>query len=176
MDTRGHGTPVERARDKRPRVGAFLAAAAAATATLAACGPSPAEPAAGELSAVVVSRNDQPMLFGGGTVDSWSRVVVLTREQLLTAFETSWPGRETPDDHDLARVVIRMNVEELPPGRVAEVSDGHFRVPWQEAGRYLCLGNEYQDVVTTAGCVAVYAEAPAKVTLESSIGGFRLKT
>ena len=161
---------------RRPRVTASIFLVGAATALLAACSPSPAEPAAGELSAVVVSRSDHPMLFDGGAVDSWSRAIVLTRDELLAAFETTWPGRDAPDDHDIPRVGITVNVDDLSPGGVAKVSDGRFRVPWPEAGRYLCLGDEYQGVVTTAGCVLVDAEAPAKVTLESSMGGFRLKT
>jgi hypothetical protein len=125
---------------------------------------------------VVVPRSDHFLAFGGGTVDSWSRVIVLTRGELRAVFETSWPGRDAPADHDIGRVVIRVDVDDLPPDGLAEVSDGRFRVRWPEAGRYLCLGNEYQGVVTTAGCVLVDAEAPAKVILESSIGGFRLKT
>ena len=116
------------------------------------------------------------MLFAGGAVDSWSRVIVLTREQLLAAFKATWPGRDTPDDHDLARTNIEVNVDDLSPDGHAAVSDGRFRVPWSDAGRYLCLGNEHQGVVSTAGCVMVDAAAPAKVTLESSVGGFRLKT
>lgn len=169
------GTQVERARDGRPRAALSLYLVVVATVSLAACGPSADEPAGGELSAVVVSRNDHPVLFGGGTVDSWSRVLVLTRDELLAAFETSWPGRDAPADHDIASTVIKVNVDDLAPDGLADVSDGRFRVPWPEAGRYLCLGNEYQGVVTTAGCVLVDAEAPAMVTLESSIGGFRLK-
>ncbi|PFG38233.1 hypothetical protein ATJ97_0705 [Georgenia soli] len=124
---------------------------------------------------MVVSRGDHPMPFDGGTVDSWSRVIVLTHDELLAAFETTWPGRDAPDDHDIAYVGMNVNVDDLPPGGVAEVSEGRFQVPWPEPGRYLCLGDEYQGVVRTAGCVLVEAEAPAKVTLESSIGGFRLK-
>jgi len=109
-------------------------------------------------------------------VDSWSRALVLTREQLLVAFETTWPGRDAPDDHDIARTNIKVNVDDLPSDGLAEVRDGRFQIPWPEAGRYLCLGNEHQGIVTTAGCVMVHAEAPTKVTLESSIGGFRVKT
>lgn len=116
------------------------------------------------------------MPFDGGTVDAWSRVIVLTRNELLAAFETTWPGRDAPDDHDIAYVGIKVDVDDLPAGRLAEVSEGRFRMPWPEPGRYLCLGNEHRGVVRTAGCVLVEAEAPVKVTLESSIGGFRRKT
>ena len=182
MHTRPRGTAVGRARSSGPRPRSIpLRAATAVTAmtaamALAGCGTSPDEPAAGELSGVVVSRNDHPIVFGGGTVDSWSRVLVLTREELLAAFASSWPGREEPVDHDIASVVVAVDVDDLPPDGLAEVREGRFHVPWPDTGRYLCLGNEYQGVVTTAGCVLVDAAAPAQVTLESSIGGFHLKT
>ncbi|GAA4286298.1 hypothetical protein GCM10022262_06570 [Georgenia daeguensis] len=175
MQTKIPGTPA-RARGRSPRVARKALLVAAATLVLLACSPSPDEPEAGELSAVVVSRSDHPMPFDGGTVDSWSRVIVLTRDELLAAFEATWPGRDAPDDHDIPRVGIELNVDDLPAGRLAEVNEGRFRVPWPEPDRYLCLGDEYQGVVTTAGCVLVDAEAPVKVTLEISIGGFRLRT
>lgn len=125
---------------------------------------------------MVVARSDHPMPFDAGTVDSWSRVVVLTHDGLLAAFATTWPGRDTPDDHDIPSVGIKVNVADLPPHGIAEVRNGRFRVPWPGPGRYLCLGNEHQGVVATAGCVRVDVEAPAKVTLESLMGGFRVQT
>jgi hypothetical protein len=154
---------------------AAMTPAMTAAMTAAGCGTSPDEAAAGELSAVVVPRNDHPMLLGEGTVDSWSRVIVLTRDELLAAFESSWPGRDVPAAHDIASVVITVDVDDRSPERMAEVREGRFRVPWPVADRYLCLGNEDHGVVTTAGCVLVDAEAPATVTLESSISGFGLE-
>jgi hypothetical protein len=107
---------------------------------------------------------------------SFSRVVVLTRAELLAAFEATWPGRDAPADHDIPSMVVEVDPEDVPRDLLVEVRDGRFRVPWPEAGRYLCLGNEHQGVMTTAGCVQVDAVAPAKVTLESSIGGLGLRT
>lgn len=175
MRARGPGRRVVGTGATGPRPVLSVVLAAAVTTASAACGPAPEDPDVGELSAVVVSRNDHPVLFGGGTVDSWRRAVALSPGRLLTAFETTWPGREAPDDHDISRVVIEIRVDDLPPDDLAEVRDGRFRLSWPHGGRYVCLGNEYHDVVTTAGCVLVDAEAPAKVTLVSSIGGLALR-
>ncbi|MFC7362692.1 hypothetical protein [Nocardioides astragali] len=140
------------------------------------CAPSPEDAATGELTGVVVSRNDHPLPFGGGTVDSWSRALVLTRDELLAAFEASWPGRDDPADHEIASIVIKVDVAEVRPEDMAEVDGGRFRLSWSEAGRYVCLGNDQRGVVTTAGCVLVDVDAPAAITIESSIGGFSVES
>ena len=159
----------------RDRTRAQLLVAGAGLLVLTGCGPSPEKPDEGELTAVVVSRNDHPILFGGGTVDSWSRAVVLTRDELLAAYDDRWPGRDEPADHDFAYLVVEVAIADIPAEAVTDVAEGRFRLPWSGAGRYVCLGNEHEGAVSTAGCVLVDVEAPAAITIESSIGGLGLR-
>lgn len=152
----------------------LLVAATALLAVLTGCAPSPDDPGEGELTGVVVSRNDHPILFGGGTVDSWSRALVLTRDELLAAYDATWPGRDEPKDFEIAAIKVDLDTAAVPADGVADVVDGRFRLAWPDADRYVCLGNEHQGVVTIAGCVLVESEAPAAITIESSIGGFAI--
>ena len=115
-----------------------------------------------------MSRNDHPMPLGGGTVDSWSRALTLTRDELLAAYEATWPDRDGPADHEIAGIHVEVDVAEVPPEAMTEVDDGRFRLSWPDTGRYVCLGNEHLGVVTTAGCVLVEAEAPAAITIQRS--------
>lgn len=152
----------------------FLVAATALLVSLTGCAPSPDDPDDGELTGVVVSRNDHPILFGGGTADSWSRAVVLTRDELISAYDATWPGRDEPEDFEIAAIVVEVDDAAAPAEGAADVVDGRFQLPWPEADRYVCLGNEHQGVVTTAGCVLVESEAPVAITIESAIGGFSI--
>ena len=149
----------------------FVVAATTLLMSLTGCAPSPDDPGEGELTGVVVSRSDHPVLFGGGTVDAWSRALVLTRDELLAAYDATWPGRDEPEDFEIAAIVVEVDDAAAQAEGAADVVDGRFRLPWPEPDGYVCLGNEHRGVVTTAGCVLVESEAPAAVTIESSIGG-----
>lgn len=73
-------------------------------------------------------------------------------------------------------MVVTQDVDDLPPDSRVELREVRFRVPWPETGRYLCLGNEHDRALTTAGCSRADVETPATVTLESAIGGLRLES
>jgi hypothetical protein len=165
------------------RVGLILLAAW----TVAGCSPSPEDPGAGELTGVVVSKGDSIVLGDGGTSDAYDRVVVLTADQLVEAYRTTWPGRDDPEDHDYQNINVRIPVADLvaldeqdapaPTAAVAQVEDGRFRIPWQVGPAYVCLGNEIRTdadnelVVDTSGCVMVDRSPPTSVTIETGYGG-----
>ena len=174
-DTQGEDGPMSGTRRGRPaEAGAppFLGAAIALLVSLTGCAPAPDDPGEGEITGVVVSRNDHPILFGGGTVDSWSLALVLTRDELLAAYDSTWPGRDEPEDSEVAAIVVEVDEGSAPAEGAAPVVDGRFRLCRPAADRYVCLGNAHQGVVTTAGCVLVESAAPSAITIESSIGGF----
>lgn len=156
---------------------------------LTACGVTPDEPGAGELTGVVVSRGDSLVIGGDGVSDTYRRVVVLGRDELLDAYFGTWPGKDEPEQHQYAGLVVRLPVSRLvelrqgdpaPAGpAVADVSGGRFRVPWSGDPRYVCLGNpatvDGVEMVSTAGCVEVTEPPPAAVTLVVHIGGVALE-
>lgn len=153
---------------------------------LTGCGVSPDDPEPGELTAVVVSRADHPMIdFGSGPSDTYTRVLVLTEEDMLEAFEQTWPGYELPQQFEYAYLGVDVplaEVHDLEDGgdpvdgpAVANVSEGRVRVPWSGEPRYLCFGNlNDREEVHTAGCVLVDEDPPAAVTVQISIGGLSL--
>jgi hypothetical protein len=93
---------------------------------------------------------------------------------LLAAYDATWPGRDEPEDFEIAAIKVELDTAAVPADGVADVVDGRFRLAWPDADRYVCLGNEHQGVVTTAGCVLVESEATVAITIESSIGGFAI--
>ena len=167
------------------RVGAGLVAAG----LLTACGATPDEPGAGELTGVVVSRGDSVVIGGDGVSDTYRRLVVLRRDELLEAYASTWPGKDEPEPHEYANLVVRLPVSELVElgqdhpatagPAVAEVSEGRFRVAWSDDPRYLCLGNPATvdgiEMVSTAGCVEVTEPPPAAVTVVVHIGGLAIE-
>lgn len=154
---------------------------------LVGCSPSPANPGPGELTGVVVSKGDSIVVGDGGASDTYDRLLVLTADELLEAYRTTWPGRDDPEDHDYQNTGVRIPVADLvaldeqdapaPTAAVAPVEDGRFRIPWDSGPRYVCLGNEIRTdaddelVVDTSGCVMVDKAPPASVTIEAHHGG-----
>ena len=178
------------AHRRTPGRGTCVCLALAATAVLAGCGPSPDGPGPGELTGVVVSKGDSIVVGDGGTSDTYDRLLVLTADELLEAYRTTWPGRDDPEDHDYQSIGVRIPVAHLvaldeqdapaPTAAVAPVGDGRFRIPWDSGPKYVCLGNEIRTdaddelVVDTSGCVMVDDDPPASVTIEAHYGGLAL--
>lgn len=170
-----------------PGRGASVCLALAATAFLTGCSPSPEDPGPGELTGVVVSKGDSIVVGDGGTSDAYDRVLVLTADELLEAYRTTWPGRDDPEDHDYQSIGVRIPVADLvaldeqdgpaPIAAVAPVEGGRFHVPWEGGSTYVCLGNEIRTdaddelVVDTSGCVVVDEAPPASITIEAHYGG-----
>jgi hypothetical protein len=153
---------------------------------LTGCGASPSDPGRGELTAVVVSRQDQFMFgLGSGVSDVYTRVAVLSEQDLLDWYAATWPGRERPAASDYRNVVVKIPLETLTPvadagaaddrPAVAEVDAGRVRIPWSGAPRYLCFGTEHDAEITTDGCVAVDRQPPAAVTVQLNYGGLALE-
>lgn len=174
------------ARRSATRVGrlapvASLPAALVAAVVVTACGVSPEDADAGQLTGVITSRQDSFSLPGGGPVESYDRVVVVTREKMLTAYERTWPGRRAPRSFEYAYIGLTFSEADLaeltasgePPAgpAVAPVTGGRLRIAWSGEPRYLCFGTAYMGKVRTDGCALVDEDPPAEVTFQVSIGG-----
>lgn len=163
-----------------PTVAALIAAVG-----LAGCGVSPEDAEAGQLTGVVTSRSDSFSLPRGGATDSYDRVVVVTEDQLLAAYERTWPGRRMPEPYeygylgltfpesDLAQLTASGDVHE--GAAVAAVTGGRLRIAWADQSRFLCFGTAYQGHVRTTGCALVAEDPPAEVMFQVSIGGISIK-
>lgn len=168
------------------RLAAGVAAGVAVAALFAGCAVSPEEPGPDELTGLLTTRSDTVSFFGGGATDVYTRVVVLTEEQLLEAYARTWPTSPTPKDYQYGdigmelepRDLVRLTAGEAPAATpaVAPVSEGRLRIPWSGDARYLCFGIvDDRKLIRTDGCVLVDEEPPAAVTFQVSVGGIGIE-
>ena len=163
----------------------IAAAAVMMCSVLAGCAPSPDEPNDGELTAVVVSEQDQFMFgLGGGEAEIYTDVVVLTEQELLDSYAATWPGKEAPRPSGYRNIRVDLRVQELATLSVggepatspamAPVTQARTRIPWSGEPRYLCFGTTHGEALSTDGCVLVEEQPPAAVTVQVNYGGLNL--
>ena len=179
-----HDTRTAAIRRRGPRV-LVAAAALGMSSVMAGCAASPDEPSDGELTAVVVSEQDQ-FMFGisGGEADIYTDVVVLTERELVDFYAATWPDKEPPQPFTYRNIRVDLPVRELatlsiggepaPGPAMGSVSQARTRIPWSGEPRYLCFGNTNGGVLSTDGCVLVEQQPPAAVTVHVNYGGLNL--
>jgi len=158
-----------------------------AVALLAGCGVEPREAGSGELTGVVTTRQDSFSLsFGDPASDTYSRVIVVSPDDLAAAYTRARPDDPPLEEYKYADIGVDFGPDDVVPleiggepatgPSVAVVSEGRWRIPWSGEKRYLCFGNaDASGGVSTDGCVLVDREPPAAVTVEVSIGGVGLQ-